>query len=261
MEFESQKEIYRIATASGNSSHVILPKDWEGHKILLTRVDIEPKEVIMNLLSPYLKDIIGIYLYGSYARKENKEGSDIDVIVITDKKIKVEKKKPFDLIQIERDKINTFKRINPVLFYSFVFESESIINNSLLEDLRKEQINKDFFKEFFNETNRVIGINQELLDLDKIQNQAYVDSNLIYSLILRLRGVYIIKTLLKKEKFSNSSFLKFLRNNLVHNPDICYEVYQNVRNDKKIEKRVTVEEAEKLLNLLKDVTSKLNNVK
>jgi predicted nucleotidyltransferase len=261
MEFESQKEIYRIATASGNSSHVILPKDWEGHKILLTRVDIEPKEAIMNLLSPYLKDIIGIYLYGSYARKENKEGSDIDVIVITNKKIKVEKKKPFDLIQIERDKINTFKRINPVLFYSFVFESESIINNSFLEDLRKEQINKDFFKEFFNDTNRVISINQELLELDKSQNQEYTDNNLIYSLILRLRAVYIIETLLKREKFSNNFFLKFLRNNLVHNPDKYYEVYQNIRNDKKIEKKITIGEAEKLLNLLNEVTSKLNNAK
>jgi predicted nucleotidyltransferase len=261
MEIETSKEIYRTATASGNSSHVILPKDWEGHKILLTRIDIEPKEAIMNLLSPYLKDIIGIYLYGSYARKENKEGSDIDVIVVTDKKINVEKKKPFDLIQIEKNKINTFRKINPVLFYSFVFESESIINNSFLEDLRKEEFKKDFFKEFFNDTNRVISINQELLDLDKTQNQTHVDNNLIYSLILRLRGVYIIKTLLKREKFSNSSFLRFLRDNIAHNPERYYEAYQNIRNDKKAEKKITIEDAEKLLNLLKEVTSKLNNVK
>jgi predicted nucleotidyltransferase len=261
MEFESQKEIYRIATASGNGSHVILPKDWEGQKILLTRVNIEPKEAIMNLLSPYLKDIIGVYLYGSYARKENKEGSDIDVIVVTDKKINVEKKKPFDLIQIEKDKMNIFKRINPVLFYSFVFESESIINNSLLEDLRKEELKKDFFKDFFKDTNRIISINKGLLELDRIQNQEYVDNNLIYSLMLRLRAVYIIETLLKREKFSNNFFLKFLRNNLVYNPDKYYEVYQNIRNDKKIEKKITMREAEKLLNLLNEVTSKLNNVK
>ena len=253
----TQKEIYRIATASGNSSHVILPKGWEGHKVLLKKLDIDPKKEIIELLAPYLKDIIGIYLYGSYARKENKENSDIDVIIITDKKIKIKIKKPFDLVQIEKEKVNNFKKINPVLFYSFIFESETIINNSFLEELKKEELKKDFFKEFIEDTNRVISINKELLDLDKTENQNYVDNNLIYSLMLRLRGVYITEMLLKKEKFSNASFFKFLRNKLVYDPSIYYEIYQSVRDDKKTNKQITIEETEKLLNLLDEIVLKL----
>ena len=83
------------------------------------------KNIILPIIIKYIPQA-KVILYGSRARQDAREGSDIDIIVITDKKIKLEKKKPFDLIQIERDKINTFKKINPVLFYSFVFSSDSV---------------------------------------------------------------------------------------------------------------------------------------
>jgi predicted nucleotidyltransferase len=263
MDIEPPNEIRRIATPSGNGSHVILPKDWEGYEVSLTRIEIDPKKDILKFLEPYLSDIIGIYLYGSYARKENEKNSDIDILIITDKKIAIKVKKPFDLTQIEKDKLNKFKKINPILFYSFLFEAETIMNNSFLEGFRKEEFNKNYFKGYLKDTNRVISINQKLLNLDK--SEIYADSNLIYSLILRLRGIYILETLLKKEKFSNDSFLKLLRNKLVHDPKVYYDIYRAIRDNKKPDKKIKIEEAEKLLNLLnnllKNIKLRLNNVK
>jgi predicted nucleotidyltransferase len=258
-------EIRRIATPIGNSSHVILPKDWEGYEISLAKVEINPKKDILHLLEPYLKDIIGVYLYGSYARKENEKDSDVDIIVITNKKIEIEVRKPFDLTQIEKNKLDDFRRINPILFYSFIFEAEPIINSSFLEDFRKEELNKNYLKEHIKDTNRVMSINKKLLNLSKSEKQKYIDNNLIYSLMLRLRGVYIIDTLLKKEKFSNGSFLKFLGDKLAYEPSTYYEVYRAIRDNKKTSKKIEVEEAEKLFNLitdlLKSINTKLNNAK
>ncbi len=253
-----KEEIRRIATPIGNSSHVILPKNWEGYEINLTKIETDPKKDILRLLEPYLRNIIGIYLYGSYARKENKKNSDVDIVIITDKKINIKVKKPFDLTQIEKDKLDNFRRINPLLFYSFLFEAEPIMNSSFLEKFRKEKFNKNYFNEYLKETNRVMSINQKLLNINKSERQKYIDNNLIYSLILRLRGVYIIETLLKKEKFSNDSFLKLLRNKLAHDPEVYYDIYRAIRDNKKPIKKIKVEEAEKLFNLLNDLLKNIN---
>ncbi len=261
-----REEIRRIATPVGNGSHVILPKDWEGHEICLIKIETNPKKNISHILEPYLSNIIGAYLYGSYARKEQGKDSDIDLVIITDKKININVKKPFDLIQIEEKKLDNFREINPLLFYSILSEAEPVINGSFLENLRKRADNfKKDFKEYLCDTARAASINLQLLNLNKSEKQAFVDNNLIYSLMLRLRGVYIIKALLKKEKFSNDSFLKFLRNKLSHEPRAYYDVYCSIRDNKKPAQKIKIEEAEKLLDLLnnslKDISLKLKNAK
>jgi predicted nucleotidyltransferase len=253
-----KEEIRRIATPIGNSSHVLLPKNWEGYEISLTKIEIEPKKDILRFLEPYLSDIIGIYLYGSYARKENEKNSDVDIVIITNKKIDLKVKRPFDITQIEKDKLDKFKRINPVLFYSFIFEAEPIMNSSFLEDFRKKEFNKNDFNEYIKDTIRVVDINQKLLTLSISEKEKYVDNNLIYSLMLRLRGVYIIKALFKKEKFSNDAFLKLLREKLAHNPKEYYEVYRAIRDDKKPIEKIKAEEAEKLLNLLNNLLKEVS---
>ncbi len=262
-----KEEIHRIATPTGNGSHVILPKDWEGYEISLTKIETDPKKDILRLLEPYLKDIIGVYIYGSYVRKEQGKNSDIDIIVVTNKKMDIQIKKPFDITQIEKDKLDNFRRINPILFYSFLFEAEPIINSYFLEELRKKEVGsfKDYFNEYLEDTSRAISINQQLLNLNKSERQEYINNNLVYSLILRLRGVYILETLLKKERFSNDSFLKLLKNKLAHDPQGYYDIYRAIRDNKKTTRNIKVEEAEKLIDLLKnllmEVSQKLKNAK
>jgi len=249
-----KEEIRRIATPVGNGSHIIVPKEWEGYEIVLTKVvESDPKKEIFKILEPYLENIIGIYMYGSYARKEQGKDSDIDVIVITNKKLSaVEVKKPFDITFVDKSKIDSFKEINPVLFYSFLFEAEPILNGDFLEQLRNTEIKrfKQYLKPYLEDSIRVLKINKQLLELDKSEGVAFVDSNLIYSLILRLRGIFIIDNLLKNEKFSNDAFLKILRNKLAHDPQGYYNLYRAIRDNKKPRGKVEVIEAEKLINLL-----------
>jgi len=249
-----KEEIKRIATPVGNGSHIIVPKEWEGYEIVLTRIiESDPKKEILTILEPYFENIIGVYIYGSYARKESRKGSDIDIMVITDKKISgIEVKKPFDITFLEEEKIDSLKKRNPVLFYSFLFEAEPILNAGYLEQLRKKEIKvvKRYFMDYLEDSERVIKINKGFLELDQSSNVKFVDANLIYSLILRLRGMFIIDNLLKGEKFSNNSFLKILRDKLAHDPQSYYDLYRAFIDNRKPKGKIYVLEAGKFINLL-----------
>lgn len=264
------QELVKVATSLGNGSHVILPKDWEGYEVKLSRVEnIDPKRDILKMLAPYLSDIIGVYLYGSYARKEQGPNSDIDVIVISDKKLGfIEFTKPFDVTIIEKSNLNRFKKANPVLFYSFLLESNPIFNSSFLADLRDKELKdfKKYFRSYIADTSRTIEINNKLLNLNKEDNTLNADKNLIYSLILRLRGIYIIDSLLREEKFSNEGFLKILKKKIAHqDPNVYYDLYRAVRDNKRPKNSVSLKEAEDLIilltDLLNEVSSKLKNAK
>ena len=91
----------------------------------------------------------------------------------------------------------------PVLIYSILTEAKPIINAALLEKLRaKYQIKKEDTKRFIISTKDIIKKNEELFDLDeRTDNKA--SPSLIYSLILRLRGIFIIHKLLNKDIFSD----------------------------------------------------------
>ncbi len=259
-----KEEIRRIATPVGNGSHIIVPKEWEGYEVVLTRViENNPQKEILKILEPYLGNIIGVYVYGSYARKEQGKGSDVDVIVITNKKLgAVEIKKPFDITFVDKSKIDNFKRINPVLFYSFLFEAEAILNEDFLEQLRNKEIKgiKQYLKPYLEDTSRVLKINKQFIELDKSEKVIFVDANVIYSLILRLRGIFIIDNLLKNEGFSNDSFLRILRNKLAHDPQGYYNLYRAIRDNRKPKGKVEVIEAEKLIKLLEDQLREIRKI-
>ena len=78
----------------GNSAGVVLPREWlDGTaKIELVRKPIDIKKDVFKIIDPYLEHILGIYLTGSYARGEESERSDVDILVITNninKKMKI----------------------------------------------------------------------------------------------------------------------------------------------------------------------------
>ena len=71
----------------GNSAGVILPKEWLNGQasVKLVSRPISIKKDVLEILSPYLDEVIGAYLVGRYARDEETEKSDVDVLVVTNK--------------------------------------------------------------------------------------------------------------------------------------------------------------------------------
>jgi len=129
---------------------------------------------------------------------------------------------------LTEDEIEKAIKISPVLIYSAMKEARSIVNSKLLEELRKKHpINEKYFKDYLKETKRIIEINEDLLDR--------------YSIVLRLRGIFIIKQLLKEREYSHREFKRWISKNS--------EVGGNDVLDKK--KKLSEKELRSLLSLLK----------
>jgi predicted nucleotidyltransferase len=243
-EIAEQEQIIRVVTPSGNGAHVFIPKEWTGEEVFIVRrirqkADIKTR--ILDALDNYLEHIEGIYLYGSYARGEADANSDIDVLLITNKKLNI-KIKGFEIIALLQDEIDEVIKIAPVMVYSALAEAKPILNAALLDKLKQKYRPKaNDFIDYIKETESIIKINEDLLDP--------------YSVILRLRGIFIINNLLKGKAYSKKWFLSWLKSKAGRtNVDKIYNDYLNRKRDNKIKERSKDNDIKPLLSLLKSET-------
>ena len=257
---DSSKEEIRNAIRWGNSAGVLLPKNWAGQQVKVILIDrtLQIKKEVLIMLENYLEDIIGIYLVGSYARNEQEEDSDIDIIAIS-KNIK--KEVISGKYSISITPLKSLKRTiekNPILVLPRLNEAKVIINSSLLEELKSIKTAKISFKNFIEETKRIIKISNGFIKIDKEQKREYLDSiSIVYSLILRLRGVFLIKYLIEKKNYSKKEFSSWLKKELSQEEfEKSYNIYKSIRDEKKVNEKIKIEIAEKLLNILKKEINK-----
>lgn len=258
-----KEQIRKKVTRSGNGGAVWVPKEWLGEEIIVTRIEtpkLSLKEEIINTLLPYLEDIIGIFLYGSYVRKEETKDSDIDILVIAKNISKVENTKRFDINFIEIKKIKEAVQKNPFIF-AIINEAKPIINSYLLDELKQSKKNfKDFIKWYKGTTNDSIKIAKEFISLDEMDSNYLTSYNVVYSVILRLRGVFLIKSVLNNIKFSNSSFKKFV---IKFIPEFefkkIYKVYKDLRDNKKVDIRIEISMVKKFLEILENEVKNLDD--
>lgn len=256
-----QGKIIRKVTKIGNGAHLFAPKEWIGEEVILVRTPkLDIKKQILKIIYPYLENIIAVFLYGSYARQESSPESDIDILIIADKKFKIEKQNKFDIIVLEKDKIEKAIKINPILLYSIFREAKPLINSNMLQILKEQKINKKYFKEFLDSSKRILKIDKEFIELDKLDGEILESESVAYSLILRLRGIFIINQLLKKQKYSNKLFKKWLKTNFKKlEYEKIYNIYRAIRDNKKIISNIKINQVEPLIKILEDELKKLEN--
>ncbi len=258
-ELAIKEQIVKKVVKSGNGGAVWVPRGWLGQEVVVILPEkprMELREKIIHLLEPYLKDIISVFLYGSYARHEETKESDVDVVVLTkDKPIKIDAKEPnLEIISFQLEKFKAAIEKYPVMYYQIVQEAEPLINGCVLEDLRKINIKKEALKKYLTETKEHIKSNLEFIELDKLDGDYLKSYSVLYSLVLRLKGIFIMRCILDKLKFSNKLFRKWLLKNGFKNQEFeqSYGVYRAVRDNKSINKlKIQLTIAEKLLDILK----------
>ena len=241
----------------GNSAGVLLPREWLGKQVKIILIDRtnEIKKEVLDILNPYLNDIIGIYLVGSYARNEQQVDSDIDIIAIS-KNIRrhiISGMYDIDIYALKSIK-NTIKK-NPIMILPSLLEAKAIINKSLLEELISMNISLKNFRNYIKECKRIISINKKIVELDKIKGKNLESKEIIYSLLLRLRGIYMMNCILKNKKYFNNEFRKWL----IYKTELSeeeinkiYDSYKSIKNNKNIKERFRIELIEKLINLLQE---------
>ena len=253
----------KLVQKFGNSAHIVLPKDYVGKRI---RFLLEPKTFndikseILEILKPYLENILGVYLYGSYARNEQTVDSDVDILVITNTKLKIIDKINYcTIVSVTLKELENTLSTNAVLILPIIKEAKTIINPDLLEKYKEYTFTKKNTKDFVDGSIGILELNKNGLELD------FEIGSLVYSLILRIRGLLMIKAIINKTSYSKSLLFDYLENYSFSNEKIeeLYKIYSNERNNMRVRKNEFVNKNDiiKLIviaeNLLKEAKSLL----
>jgi len=245
-----EKEVMKF----GNGSIVYTPKKWLGKKVIvvLEEKPVDAKAEVMELLKPHLSSIEGVFLYGSFAREEQDDESDIDVLVIADRKIRLRKNGRVDFTVMTRNEFSGAIKADSTLFlHQIMNEAKPILNEALLRELKKDEARPDFGI-FLNGTLGAFRRTKELLEAS--QGKELLDSNTaIYSLVLRLKGLFLAQGYIKKQAFSNKGFMRFITSHGFKGCEVekFFEAYRAERDERKTKVRIALSDAERLFEAAK----------
>ena len=113
----------------GTSSGVLLPRSWLNKEVVVTLVEFSKEKILKDVIEILseknsLEDVLGIYLAGSYARGDYEPESDIDLIVVTNKKDGLINEKNYEITLISEK--NLLKNC-PKKLYLFSSIKEAIL--------------------------------------------------------------------------------------------------------------------------------------
>ncbi len=243
-----KQELIKQAFKLGNSAGVLLPVAWQNRKVAVKLVERSINQEIIEILEErdILKNVIGIYLTGSYARGEETEESDIDILVITDEIDKQLKIGKYEIIMVSREKFE--KLVLKSLYYaSLLFEAKTIINNFYLI-LYRDKIKNLTIKNNLDIIKSITNINELNIKIDE-ELEEKVEDGTVYSLVLRLRELYIIDCLRNDKLQTKKEFLAIIKKIA---SEECYNAYLRIKNDARPKKVILTQEALALVYEIKN---------
>jgi predicted nucleotidyltransferase len=242
-----KQELIKPIVRVGNSAGVLVPREWLNGRARVELVEkpLNIKKDILEILEPYLEDIVGIYLVGSYARGEEVEGSDVDVLAISNKTNKKISMGKYWIILISKEGVENALKKSVLPILPMLYEAKTIMNRELIEKYKKERVNKINLKKRLELSKSALAIDREMIKLDKEWPSNCSDA-VAYSLVLNLRTVYIINKLKRRGEMS----IKELKSLIIKSSGSlkAYEGYLRVKNNKKNREELPVKEAEDLYN-------------
>lgn len=231
----------------GNSAGVLLPKKYLNSRVKIILEPLNAEKDILEILSEkkILKEILGIYLVGSYARNEETIESDIDVLVITQNTGKRIKEGKYDILCISKEELERLLIDNILPILPMIREAKVIINENLVKEHINSPLTKKNLKWHIDTTKSALKVVSEYIKLAE-ENEEEVSDSASYSLILRLRTLYIIDCLKKDRLWKKQEFLNLIKK--ISGSLIAYERYLIVKNDKSRSYKLPIEEARRLMN-------------
>lgn len=240
------------AVKAGNSSAVILPRAWLNREVRIELVKKTHETIlidVVNLLKEYmpLSEIIGIYLTGSYARGEETENSDIDILVISESTNRETINKGIYNILIVSEELLEYKLKNDLLpVGQMIREAKPLLNADYIKGM-EIKVNRKNVKWYLETTEEKIKLIKRIIDNAKNKRKVKLNDRIAYTLVLRIRTLYIIKNMIKNEDYSNKEFVKLIK--YIAGVD-AYSAYLSVKNSKIERKTISVEDVDKLCDYL-----------
>lgn len=243
MELQLTRPIIKV----GNSAGVLLPKEWLNGEAKVKLIEKPPdiKADILKILTPFLDKILGVYIIGSYARGEEKKDSDVDVLVITeDINSKILKGK-YEIILISKQQLEYQLKSNIIPILPMLREAKPIINSGLLLQYKNSKLTKKNLRFHIQTTKSAMSIVKEVFKI----GYEKISDNIMYSLILRLREVYIIECLQNNKIPTTHELLKIIKK-LTGNEE-AYYAYKRAKDKPSRLKKISLESAEKIYEYIK----------
>ena len=246
---------------AGNSSAVILPRAWLNREVRIELIERYPEKILSDVLE-ILKEhielckVVGIYLVGSYARGEENEDSDIDLLVITEGIDKNVEEGIYSLTLISTELLNKKLEKDILPIGQMILEARPLLNEYYLKSIIVK-ITKKNASPYITSTKEKISLIKKVLK--NIRGDS-IDDQVIYTLVLRLRTIGIIESLSKHKIYSKKDLLFEINSALGKNfsKDV-YEAYLVIKNNQKRKgKAVNINHA---LLLLKYLEKKFEIVK
>ena len=238
--------LMRRAREVGTSAGVLLPRKWLNKQVVVTIFPPSKADIAKDILDIFFKqnlneEIKGIYLFGSYARGDHDFNSDIDVLVITQKLNKLITHGNYEVLLVSEHDFS--KNLSTNLNYlSILKEMKIIINNELIK--KYSSIKHKFnIKKILTEIKSIIKINEDSLNLCK-DNKQDIPDGIAYSIVLRLRELYLIKCLLSNKEYHKEDFLKITGEN-------NYLAYNRIKRNEKELNNSSFNELKNILDLSK----------
>jgi len=238
-------ELIKQITKAGNSSNVLLPKEWLGGTARVELIE-KPIDIIddtIKILKSYLKDILGIYIVGSYARKEETKKSDIDILVITKKSNQRIKNGKYEIILISRDNLDKAMKENIIPLLPMIKEAKPILNEGLINEYKNINPNKRNLRWIIEITKSSKKLNEQAIKISR-ELKENISDGIMYSIIIGLRSTYTINCL-KNNKIPTKRGLMDLLSNIVKTKE-PYNSYLRSKNNQPDKKSISPEIAEKL---------------
>lgn len=238
-------EIIRKAVRVGNSAGVLLPREFLDRKVkvILQPLDIEREILEILIDEKIINNVLGVYLVGSFARNEETIESDVDILVITDNLNKRIEKGKYSILCIEKKEIEKQLKENALPVLAMLKEAKTIINKELVKNYLFSKLNEKNLEYHLRTTKSAMRVVEKDIANAKEEKNKVSDAS-AYSLILRLRTIYIINCIRKNKIWSKKEFLKLARK--ISGSEKAYERYLMSKNKNSLEYELPIEEAEKL---------------
>lgn len=232
------KQVVRV----GNTGGVLVPREWlDGMaEVRLVEKPIDVESDVLQILKPFLSDVKGIYVVGSYARGEQTAHSDVDVLVLTGSTTRILDKGKHHFILISEHEFAEQLSTNALPLLPMIREARPLMNGSLLKQYKQRRLTRKNLSWHLQTTSSALAVLNEALSLDEETREAVSDDE-VYCLVLRLRGVYIVDCLLQ-EKTPTTKGLLSLTERLSRSTE-AYESYIRIKQGGKARRVVSVKAA------------------
>lgn len=250
------EKIIKNTREVGTSAGVLLPKTWLNKQVVVTLFEPSIEKISKDVLEILLKSKLngeakGIYLYGSYSRGDFDFNSDIDVLVITEKTNKLILQDNYEILLVSESSFS--KNIpNNLNYLSIFLESKVILNKELLDRYKNKKYSFNARKYLF-EIENVLKINKYSVG-ECEKNKLKVPDGIVYSLVLRLRELYLIKCFFSCKRYAQKNFINFAG-------EKAYFAYLTIKRDKEEGHRLSAKEAREIIILSEKWLKELKELK